>query len=152
VTESIHLASVYRMHAVIFWESAKILFANMELQANGKSARYGAIPFYYLVSHSAELFLKSALLKRGWTEQDVMKREFRHSLSGLLEELQSKGVSVTEKTVVLLNGLHSQHKDHDLRYTVLIDDGKKTFIPPPGLLLSMLEELLSLTAISTQGV
>jgi hypothetical protein len=33
-----------------------------------------------------------------------------------------------------------------------LEDGQKTFMPPPALVFEMLTELLSLTRISTQGV
>ena len=152
MTDSIYLASIYRISAVNFWKSAKILSETLELNSNGAPAKLTAIPFYFLVSHAAELFLKSALLKRGFNDRDLKKYDYRHSLNTLLLELQELGVSVTPDTVGLINGLHSQHQNHALRYTALVDDGQKTYMPPPSLVFSMLEELLLLTRISTQGV
>jgi hypothetical protein len=69
-----------------------------------------------------------------------------------LDALQEKGVSVTPETVHVVTGLHPQHESHALRYTALVDDGKKTYMPPPSLAFKMLDELLLLTRISTQGV
>ena len=107
---------------------------------------------YFLISHAAELLLKSALLKRGFNAGDLKKYDYRHNLDALLGELQKLGVSVTPDTVGFINGLHSQHQSHALRYTVLVDDGQKTYMPPPSLVFSMLDELLLLTRVSTQGV
>lgn len=47
---------------------------------------------------------------------------------------------------VVANRLAPQQLDHSLGYTVLMDDGKKTFWPPPAMLFTMLDELLLLTA------
>lgn len=150
--DSIYLASIYRITAVNFWESAKTLSATLELKSDGTPAKITAIPFYFLISHAAELLLKSALLKRGFNEGDLKKYDYRHNLDALLEKLQEQGVSVTSDTVNLINGLHSQHQNHALRYTALVDDGQKIYMPPPSLAFSMLKELLLLTRISTQGV
>jgi len=98
------------------------------------------------------LLLKSALWKRGFQEGDLKKVDYRHNLDSLLERLQEKGVSVTPDTIHLIKGLYSQHQNHALRYTALVDDGQKTHMPPPAVVLSMLEELLLLTRFSTQGI
>lgn len=152
MADNIYLASIYRIEAVNFWQSAKTLSATLELNSNGTPAKVTAIPFYFLISHATELLLKSALLKRGFKAGDLKKYDYRHSLDALLGELQTLGVSVTPDTVSLINGLHSQHQNHALRYTALVDDGQKTYMPPPSLVFSMLDELLLLTRISTQGV
>jgi hypothetical protein len=81
----------------------------------------------------------------------LKQREFRHNLNSLLAALQKKGVAVTPESVHLISGLHSQHLSHALRYTVLYDTGKKTYLPPLQLVFAMLDELLMLTRISTQG-
>ena len=147
--DSIYFASVYRMIAVNFWESAKKIDEKMEKYEDGFPAGLTAIPFYFLISHATELFLKAALLKRGWTEQELKKYDYRHNLDMLLEELQTIGISVTPKTVSIINGLHPQHLTHALRYSVGI--GQRISMPPPALIYSALEELLLLTRISTQG-
>jgi len=151
VSDPIYLASIYRLTAVNFWKSAKILSASLDTKSDGAPATVTAIPFYFLISHAAELLLKSALLKRGFPEGDLKKYDYRHSLDALLEELRKRGMSVTPDTVQLIRGLHSQHEHHALRYTALVDDGQTTYMPPP-LMLSMLDELLLLTRISTQGI
>ncbi|MEK6302381.1 MAG: hypothetical protein AABO41_16850 [Acidobacteriota bacterium] len=151
MTDSIHLASVYRMTAVNFRLAAETLAATMEAKPDGTPAKLTAIPFYFVVSHAVELFLKSALLKRGFVESDV-KHDYRHNLNALLAALQEKGVTVTPDTIGLINGLHYQHQTHALRYTALVDDGRPTFMPPPTLVFEMLDELLLLTRLSTQGV
>ena len=58
-----------------------------------------SIPFYLLISHAAELLLKSALLKRGFTETDLKKIAYRHNLVALLNALQAKGVLVSQDSV-----------------------------------------------------
>jgi hypothetical protein len=151
ITDNIALASVYRLHAVNFRLSAEALGAKMETKKDGSPTKLTAIPIYFLVSHSAELLLKSALLKRGFTDRELKQRDYRHNLSSLLAALQKKGVSVTSESVDLINSLHSQHLFHALRYTVLYDTSKKTYLPPLQLVFAMLDELLSLTRISTQG-
>jgi hypothetical protein len=152
MTDNIYLASIYCHTAVNFWESAKKLSETLELNSDGTPAKLTAIPFYFLISHAAELLLKSALLKRGISEEVLRKYDYRHSLDSLLEQLQNLSVSVTPSTVNLIHGLHSRHQSHALRYTALADDGNKTYMPPPQLLFTMLDELLLLTKISTQGV
>ena len=96
MTDSTYLAAIYRTHGVIFWESAKTLSRDLELDERGVPEKAMAIPFYFLVSHAAELFLKSALPKRGFSEVDLKKFSFRHSLETMLHAVQAKGVSVTE--------------------------------------------------------
>lgn len=69
-----------------------------------------------------------------------------------LQELQKKGLPVSSDTTAVIQGLSEQHKTHQLRYTVLVDDGTKTYWPPLSLVFAALEELLLLTRISTHGV
>jgi len=113
--DNITIASIYRLTGMNFWESAKIINSQLDKKSDGTPKRVTAIPFYFLVSHSVELFLKSALLKRGHTEQELKKYDYRHDLKKLLEALQKKDVSVTAETVMIINGLHDQHKKHGLR-------------------------------------
>lgn len=151
-TDNVYLASVYRLTAVNFRLAAETLAASMGTKGDDSPAKLTAIPFYFVASHAAELFLKSALLKRGLSENDLKKYDFRHNLKGLLEALQGKGVSLTADTVCLIDGLHSQHLRHALRYSALVADGQTAYMPPPSLVLVMLDELLLLTRISTQRV
>ena len=152
MSDQIYLASIYRITAVNFWKSAKILSVSIETKSDGTPAKITAIPFYFLISHAAELLLKSALLKRGFPESKLKKFDYRHNLDALLEELRNREASVTSRTVQILRGLHSQHQNHALRYTALVDNGQKTYMPPLHEALSMLEELLKLTRTSTRGV
>ena len=152
VFDCTYLASIYRLQGIGFWESAKTLSAAFETSDDEPPTSLSAIPFYYLASHAAELLLKSALLKRGFTESDLRTSEYRHSLLALLQALKDKGLAISQDTVNVVNGLHSQHETHALRYTVLVDDGKKTYMPPPSMVFAMLDELMMLTALSTQGM
>ena|ERR1700678_992418 len=146
--DNVALASVYRLHACNFRISAETLCLTMELQGDGRPAKLTAIPFYFLVSHAAELLLKCALLKRDVTDDDLKAHGLRHNLGALLKVLQDRGCRVSDDTMHLIAGLSPQHQSHELRYTVLADNGKTTFWPPPSLLFTMLDELLSLTAAS----
>jgi hypothetical protein len=152
MNDNIPLAVAYYTNGVNFANSAEKLKDSIELDGDGRPIRLTAIPLYFLASHSAELFLKAALLKRGFNESDLKKYDYRHNLNSLLSELQNKGVHITDETVAVVKGLSEQHKDHSLRYTVLVDDGKKVYWPPITFIFSMLDELLSLTRISTQGI
>jgi hypothetical protein len=62
------------------------------------------------------------------------------------------GVPVTDVTDTVIHGLSEQHKTHQLRYTVLVDDGMKTYWPPPSLVFAALDELLGYCRISTHGI
>ena len=102
MTDNIYMASIYRITAVSFWENARILSSSIELKNDGTPAKVIlALPFYFLISHAAELLLKSALLKRGFKESDLRKYDYRHNLDALLKELQTQGVSLTPETVSL---------------------------------------------------
>ncbi len=149
MVDNIYLASIYCLTAMNFWESAKILSSMIELKNDGTPVKITAIPFYFLISHAVELLLKSALLKRGFQEEKLRKYDYRHNLDALLRELQAQGVSVTPESISLINGLHSQHQNHALRYTAFVDDGQKTYMPPPSLVFPMLDELLLLTRTSS---
>lgn len=151
-TDEIALASSYRLLAVCYRQSAEMLSNTIKTKSDGSPAKLTAIPIYFLISHATELLLKSALLKRGYVENDLKQFDYRHNLNSLLTSLQNNGVTVTSKTIFLINGLHSQHQSHALRYSVLTDNGQKTFWPPLPLLSTMLDELLMLTQISTQGI
>jgi hypothetical protein len=151
MTDSVYLAATYRLHATVFRMSAEALAGSLRLNARGQAAGIQGLPFYFLVSHATELLLKSALLKRGFTEADVKRSEYRHSLSSMLAELEKLGLVVTPETKATVNGLHEQHASHALRYTALIDNGELTYSPPVSAAYTMLDELLMLTRISTQG-
>ncbi len=114
----------------------------LELDGAGRPTRLTAIPMYFLASHGAELFLKAALLKRGFAEADLKKHDHRHNLDALLQNV----------TNTVIHGLSEQHKTHQLRYTVLVDDGRKTYWPPPSLVFAALDELLGPYRISTHGI
>ena len=67
-------------------------------------------------------------------------------------ELKNRRVSVSTDTAAVVAGLSEQHERHQLRYTVLVDDGTNTFWPPLPSIFLALEELLLLTRLSTHGV
>ena len=96
--DSIYIATIYRLTGVNFWHSAEKLAESIEVNEIGQPTKITALPFYYLTSHAAELFLKAALLKRGFSEQDLKKFDYRHNLKNLLNELILKGIEVTPQT------------------------------------------------------
>ncbi len=141
------------MNGLNFKRSAEILRESLETGEDGISQKsLISIPMYYLISHAAELFLKASLLKRGYKERERKNFKCRHHLKELLAKLLEKNVPVTKNTIFLIEGLSNQHKEHDLRYNVLIDNGKSTFLPPIDATFKMLDELFSLTRISTHGI
>lgn len=145
--DPIYWASVYRLTAVNFRASAEALLPSIELRDDGSPAKLTAIPFYFLVSQAIELFLKSALLKRGFVPTDLKRFDSRHNLKALLELLTKKGLPVSPEAISIVEGLSSQHAHHLLRYHFLINP----FMPPPASLWPVLDELLLLTRISTHG-
>ena len=149
--DNIPLAVAYYTNGVNFRMSAERLREGLEFDDAGRPKKLTAIPLYFLASHVAELFLKAALLKRGFAEAALRKYDYRHNLVALLQELQRKGVPVSSATAVV-HGLSEQHQTHQLRYTVLVDDGTRTYWPPLCLVFAVLEELLLLTRLSTHGV
>jgi hypothetical protein len=79
-------------------DSAKALADRLEIDPAGIPTKLTAIPFYLLTSHAAELFLKAALLKRGFGDRDLRRFDLRHNLGALLAAVQQKGVVVTAET------------------------------------------------------
>jgi hypothetical protein len=152
MTDNIPLAFAYYVNGANFRASAEKLVENLELDSKGCPTRLTAVPLYFLASHAAELFLKAALLKRNFPEADLKKFDYRHNLAKLLQEVQNKGVPVSNDTVAVVQSLSDQHQTHQLRYTVFVDFGAKTNLPPPALVFQALDELLLLTRISTHGI
>ncbi len=150
--DNIALASTYRMNATLFRMSAEVLFHDFQRRGEPLPRNVRAIPFYYLISHTFELLLKCALLKRGASVDVLKKYPLGHSLSRQLEMLKGFGVPVSENTDLVIRILSSQHEKHVLRYSALSDDGEPTFTPEPELLFTIADELLMAGRISTHGV
>ena len=87
--------SRYRLLGVAFQGSARNLCECIEVDIHDRPTKLTAIPMYYLASHSAELFLKAALLKRGVAEDELRKFDYRHNLSSLLDRLIQLGVPMS---------------------------------------------------------
>jgi hypothetical protein len=151
VSNNIELASMYRLTATSFRMSAELLERSFGDKAEEMPYNYRAMPFYYLISHASELLLKAALLKRGVTPQQLRRAELRHNLQALLEQLESQGVNIPPISRTIVCGLSGQHKEHDLRYTTLLDDGKLTYTPEPVDVYRMLDDLLMATRLQLQG-
>ena len=145
--DNVVLASTYRLTATNFRMSAEILLQDFQRRDEPLTGNIRAIPFYYLVSHAAELLLKCALLKRGLPIEDLKKYPMRHSLIALLEKLRQFG-PLSDKTISVISALSRQHEKHDLRYTALLDDGVITFTPEPSVLFDVLDDLLLAGGVS----
>jgi hypothetical protein len=151
MSDNVELVSVYRLTATSFRMSAELLERSFGEKAEEMPHNYRSMPFYYLTSHASELLLKAALLKRGIAPQQLRKTALRHDLQALLKELESQEVSISPSSKAIVIGLSRQHKEHDLRYTALLDDGKPTYTPEPVDVYNMLDELLMATRLRPQG-
>jgi hypothetical protein len=150
--DNIAMASWYRSLAMAFMQNAKILNQAFREKGEAVVGNRMAVPFYYLISHTSELLLKCALLKRGFPSSELTSANLRHSLEKLLDELLKKGVPVSDSCQQLLRKLSRQHERHALRYTVFVDDGKPVFTPDPDDLFAMLDELTMAGRIATHGI
>jgi hypothetical protein len=147
--DPIQLIVAYRLNGANFRASAEKLAHDTEVDERGCPTKLTAVPAFYLASHAAELYLKAALLKRDMSDSELRRSGVRHNLSALLDLLLSKNVQMTSQTMEVIRGLSRQHNDHALRYTVLVDYGKKTYWPPFTIVFSSLDELLLLTRTTT---
>jgi len=148
--DNVVLASTYRSTATIFRMSAAVLLRDFQERGEALPRNIRAIPFYYLISHAIELLLKCALLKRGQSADDLKKYPVRHSLDALLQKLGQLGVPLSDGAIRIIGALSRQHEKHNLRYTVLLDDGEFTFTPEPSELFDLLDELLLAGRVSTR--
>jgi hypothetical protein len=146
--DNIELAAVYRITATSFRISAEILERDFKAKGEDAPLNYRATPFYYLISHACELLLKAALLKRDYSPNRLRQPALRHNLKNLTEALRFKGVELSTPTILLIEGLSSQHESHDLRYTALLDNDRPTYMPSPSELYAMLDELLMATRLN----
>lgn len=144
---NVELASIYRLTATSFRLSAELLESSFADQGEPMPRNYRSTPYYYLVSHACELLLKAALLKRGVTDDELRRPGVRHDLQGLMSLLRERGVTIMPDRVTVLEGLARQHRDHELRYTALLDNGKLTYTPTPASVYELLDELLMATRL-----
>jgi hypothetical protein len=150
--DNIALASDYRFTATIFRMSATILFNDFLSRGEILSRNVKAIPFYYMMPHSAELLLKCVLLKRDITEGELKKFPIRHNLSSLLARVIELDLPISDESRRLLNQLSEQHERHELRYLTFFSAQEKlVFTPDPEELFAVLDELLLVGRISTYG-
>ena len=106
----------YMTAALFYWHAAKTL---IDLENNDDEAGQTIIsyqPVYFLVCHATELYLKGALLKRGFTHADLKKPKLRHNLIGLAEALAKSGVSIPRHRMEEIGQLSYFHSQHLLRY------------------------------------
>lgn len=149
--DNVVLAGNFRLTATIFRMNAEIIYESFTQKEESLPRNIRAIPFYYLVSHAIELLLKCALLKRGVSQESLKKYPARHNLSSLLNGLTNLNVPISDSSTSVINLLSEQHRQHNLRYTFLLDDGEPTFTPEPSDLFTVLDELLMAGRISTYG-
>jgi hypothetical protein len=148
-TNNTELASIYRLTATSFRMSADAVRAHYKSRDEDMPGNYRATPYYFLVSHASELMLKAALLKRGVAEPTLKKGRVRHDLLALLHDLEQHDVTISPNAAVTLSLLSRQHRDHDLRYTALLDDGVSVATPDPEDVETLLDELLMCTRLRT---
>ena len=149
--DDITLAVSYYTYGRFVYDSAKSLSENLDFERRSLGDLLSLMPFYYLSSHAAELFLKAALLKRGFGEANLRKMQYRHDLEALLGELELKGVPVKDATRRIVKKLGAQHRTHELRFPDLVK-GINVFLPEPELVFETLDDLFLLTRISTHGI
>ena len=152
--DNVLIAANYRFIAAGFLISARILREHIEVDENSRPKKYRVLPLYYLASHIAELYLKCALLKRGFSQKELNKYRYRHNLEALLGELIKLNIPVSNRTCDVVRGLSEQHKVHLLRYPTVNEEGYLVlakFWPNLNDVFEALDELLTTTAISTFG-
>ncbi len=152
--DSILIAANYRLVATGFHMSAKKLRKHIQVDENSCPKKYTALPLYYLACHTTELYLKAALLKRGFSEKDLKKYSYRHNLQALLDELLNLNVPISNETCDVVSGFSEQHKEHLLRYST-VNEGfvvLAKFWPTLNAVFDALDELLLTTRISTYGI
>lgn len=132
---------LYVLNGSNFKHSAELLAETIEKDKDGTPHHKLGIPFYFLASHSAELFLKACLLKSEFENKKLKKYEYRHNLDALLNEVINLGIVVSEKTKITINSLNAQHEKHKLRY----NEFEKINRPSLGDVQEMLNELMGLT-------
>lgn len=149
--DNVVLVSTYRLTGTIFRMNAEIILREFQARGEVMPGNIRAIPFYYLMSHAIELFLKCALLKRGESADGLRRYPLGHGLRALLQKLKEMNVPVSESAGALISAMSQQHERHDLRYTALLDDGVMTFTPEPSAMFEVLDDLLLAGRISTHG-
>ena len=133
----------YRFTGVAFWDCAK-KSESMIKNRYGEPTEIEIIPYLFLVAHAAELLLKAALARKGYSEKYLTSKPLRHNLSKLSELLAKNGVSLSSSTVDLIDGLSEDHDKFAYRYGQAFF--RKTNKPTPmNDLNEMLFELLSFT-------
>lgn len=137
------LTNRYRYTGVAFWDCAKNS-ESMIRNRYGKPTEIEIIPYLFLVAHAAELLLKAALARKGYSEKYLASKLIRHNLSKLSELLVKNGVSLSSSTVDLIDGLSEDHDKFAYRYGQAFS--RKSNKPAPmNDLNDMLFELLSFT-------
>jgi hypothetical protein len=146
--DNILIAATYRMMGVCFVSNAKFLHEHYKAKDESMPRNLRAIPYYYLLSHACELFLKAALLKRGVSEAELRKPKLRHDLAKLAQEVINKGVGLSSITVHIICALNAAHHRHALRYTAItaLDEGP-IYTPQPEQVYQALDELLMATRL-----
>lgn len=152
--DNIVVASNYRMIAGVYERSAKILAKSEDWNDQGQPSKLlTPIPIYQLCSHAAELYLKASLLKRGYSEKEMKKFDYRHNLQALLNLLIEKEIPISNRVKDTVASLSEQHQNHILRYSK-IENGFVTValhMPPIEEVFESLGELLELTSINRTG-
>ena len=112
------LPALLRQHAITLLTAVRTL---MDYPTPSELNGLPAIPAAQLLTHSLELFLKLALLKRGYNEQELRGPKLRHNLVQLMEECEGIGVYFSDEHRNLIIHLNEIHENHAVRYTIASD-------------------------------
>lgn len=96
---------------------------------------------FYLVGHAIELALKSYLIARGLTVEDLRGRKYGHKLNALLAECRKRriglAVKLSAKDLQTIRGLNETYAAKELEYQF---GGSRT-LPPYADLVNVAERL-----------
>jgi hypothetical protein len=119
----------YRHQGLAWLEAAKVL------NESGNAAGLG--PFYYLVSHSFELFTKAFLLWRGVTHEELRSKKLSHNFKALVNRANELGLGLEEEFCPLVEALQSINEQHRTRYAQLgfFTMGDIRYVMPDNMLI-----------------
>ena len=100
-------ASTYTVSGLAWLDAASLMVENNTAGGFG--------PFYYLINHACELFLKAFLLQTGVTHEELQKY-YSHNLEKLLNDAISQDLMVDEEYKKFFDVLINSSFEHMQRY------------------------------------
>ena len=113
---------VYRLHALSYLKCARHAIEGHRLEHGSDPTMWQNVPIIHLICHAIELFLKLALYKTGSDDKELKAFNLRHSLRGLANECEKRGVNFSDDVEQLIAALSPLHEKHALRYTAFTDE------------------------------